>query len=102
VGPLTFFEPDPERFPALRLAREALEEGGTAPVVLNAANEVAVAAFLERRLRFIHIAEMIEQVLGEMPGGAIDSIEACVAIDEEARARARRAVEALARKVASA
>jgi 1-deoxy-D-xylulose-5-phosphate reductoisomerase len=102
VGQLTFFEPDPERFPALRLAREALEEGGTAPVVLNAANEVAVAAFLERRLRFIHIAEMIEQVLGEMPGGAIDSIEACVAIDEEARARARRAVEALARKVASA
>ncbi len=96
VGQLTFFEPDHERFPALRLARAALEEGGSAPVVLNAANEVAVAAFLERRIRFTHIPELIERVLGEMPGSAVDSIEACVAIDADARARARRAVETLA------
>ncbi len=96
VGPLTFFEPDLERFPALRLARAALEQGGSAPVVLNAANEVAVGAFLERRLRFTHIPELIERVLTEMPAGALDSIEACVAIDEEARRRARRAVETLA------
>jgi 1-deoxy-D-xylulose-5-phosphate reductoisomerase len=96
VGQLTFFEPDHERFPALRLARAALEEGGSAPVVLNAANEVAVAAFLERRIRFTHIPELIERVLAEVPRSAVESIEACVAIDADARARARRAVETLA------
>src|SRR5262252_6292563 len=57
-GSLTFFEPDPVKFPCLRLARTALEQGGTAPVVLNAANEVAVAAFLERRIAFVQIPEL--------------------------------------------
>ncbi len=98
VGPLTFFEPDAVRFPALRLARAALEQGGAAPVVLNAANEVAVAAFLERRIRFLDITEVIERVLAESPARALDSIEACVAIDADARQRADRRVAALAGK----
>jgi len=85
VGVLTFFPPDAEKFPCLRLARAALEQGGGAPVVLNAANEVAVAAFLERRIGFIQIPELIERVLNDFPLGAVDSIEACVALDSEAR-----------------
>jgi len=97
VGPLTFFEPDPERFPALRLARAALLAGGSAPTVLNAANEVAVAAFLERRIRFPHIAEVIERTLADLPARALDSLEACLAVDAEARERAARHVAALAR-----
>jgi 1-deoxy-D-xylulose-5-phosphate reductoisomerase len=98
VGHLTFFEPDSTRFPALRLARTALEQGGSAPVVLNAANEVAVAAFLERRIRFVDITDVIEHVLAESPTSALDSIETCVAVDGEARRRAYRRVAALAGK----
>jgi 1-deoxy-D-xylulose-5-phosphate reductoisomerase len=98
IGHLTFFEPDPTRFPALRLARTALEQGGSAPVVLNAANEVAVAAFLERRIRFVDITDVIEHVLAESPTSALDSIETCVAVDGEARRRAHRRVAALAGK----
>src|SRR5688500_10393092 len=94
TGSLTFEEPDAERFPALRLARTALENGGAAPVVLNAANEVAVAAFLERRIGFTHIAELIERTLHEFSPGTLDSIEACVAIDAEARRRAEQFVDA--------
>jgi 1-deoxy-D-xylulose-5-phosphate reductoisomerase len=63
AGPLTFEEPDLERFPCLRLAREAGEAGGTAPAVLNAANEVAVEAFLNRRIRFPEIPAVIEKCL---------------------------------------
>jgi 1-deoxy-D-xylulose-5-phosphate reductoisomerase len=85
VGQLTFFEPDPDKFPCLRLARAALEEGGSAPVVLNAANEIAVAAFLERRIGFNAIAELIEQALERAPAGEIGSIEACVGIDADTR-----------------
>jgi 1-deoxy-D-xylulose-5-phosphate reductoisomerase len=94
VGPLTFFAPDPGRFPCLRLAREALEAGGGAPVVLNAANEVAVAAFLEGRVGFLHIAELIERTLDQLAPGTLGSIEECVAIDAEARRCARRLVDA--------
>ena len=92
VGQLTFFEPDVERFPCLRLARAALEQGGVAPVVLNAANEVAVAAFLERRIGFPAIAQLIERALEAFAPRALASIEECVAIDLEARRR----VQALA------
>jgi len=63
ISGLTFFEPDTEKFPALRLAREALEMGGQAPCVLNAANEQAVAAFLEGRIPFLGIAQMVEAAL---------------------------------------
>jgi 1-deoxy-D-xylulose-5-phosphate reductoisomerase len=93
VGQLTFHEPDQDKFPCLRLARAALEAGGAAPVVLNAANEVAVAAFLDRRVRFIEIAELIEQALERAPAGPLASIEACVAIDAETRRAVQRSVD---------
>ena len=96
VGQLTFFEPDPARFPCLRLARHALEQGGAAPVVLNAVNEIAVAAFLDRRIAFTDIPELIEDALVDVPAGELESIEACVAIDAETRRRVERAVAARA------
>ena len=65
IGRLDFEAPDLERFPALRLAREALEAGGAAPVVLNAANEVAVASFLAGGLRFLDIAAFVERALAD-------------------------------------
>jgi 1-deoxy-D-xylulose-5-phosphate reductoisomerase len=89
TGALTFFPPDPERFPCLRLARAALEAGGAAPVVLNAANEIAVAAFLDRRLRFVEIPQLIERALAATPPGPLASIEQCVAVDADARRRVR-------------
>jgi len=93
IGQLTFFEPDADKFPCLRLARTALEQGGAAPVVLNAANEVAVAAFLDRRIGFNDIADLIARALDESRAGAVGSIEECVAVDVEARARVREAVD---------
>ena len=94
VGQLTFYEPDVDKFPCLRLARAALEAGGTAPVVLNAANEVAVAAFLDRRVRFTEIAELIEEALDGAPAGELASIEACVAIDVECRRAVQQSIDA--------
>ncbi len=94
VGQLTFFEPDPDKFPCLRLARAALEGGSAAPVALNAANEVAVAAFLERRIAFTDIAALIERALAAGPAGEVASIEACVAVDVETRARVAGWIEA--------
>jgi 1-deoxy-D-xylulose-5-phosphate reductoisomerase len=85
TGALTFFPPDPVKFPCLRLARTALERGGTAPVVLNAANEVAVAAFLDRRIPFVEIPALIERALDRLPHAALTSIEQCVGVDAEAR-----------------
>jgi 1-deoxy-D-xylulose-5-phosphate reductoisomerase len=87
VGQLTFFEPDLDRFPCLGLARQALERGGAAPVVLNAANEVAVAAFLDGRIGFTAIPELIGRALEAAPPGALGSVEECLAIDAEARRR---------------
>jgi len=89
TGPLTFEPPDPDRFPALRLSRAALEAGGVAPVVLNAANEVAVAAFLERRIGFPEIMQSIERALGDEPSRELGSIEECVEVDARARRRVR-------------
>jgi 1-deoxy-D-xylulose-5-phosphate reductoisomerase len=89
VGALTFFEPDPVKFPCLRLARAALEAGGAAPIALNAANELANAAFLERRIRFVDISTTIERAIEAEGAGAIASIEECIEVD----ARTRRRVE---------
>jgi 1-deoxy-D-xylulose-5-phosphate reductoisomerase len=94
TGGLTFFAPDPEKFPCLRLARATLEAGGIAPVVLNAANEIAVAAFLDKRIRFTAIAELIERALAAVPGASLTSIEQCVAVDAEARRCAKALVDA--------
>ena len=92
LGSLTFEAPDPERFPALRLAKEVLEAGGSAGAVLNAANEVAVAAFLENRLGFLGIAGLVETTLADcadLTGLSPESAEDVYEIDEEARRRAR-------------
>jgi 1-deoxy-D-xylulose-5-phosphate reductoisomerase len=85
VGRLTFEAPDEERFPALRLAREALAAGGSGPTVLNAANETAVHAFLAGRLGFLDIAATVERTLERMPGGNLDSLDDVYNLDREAR-----------------
>lgn len=85
VGQLTFERPDYERFPALRLARMALDAGGSAPTVLNAANEVAVLAFLDRRIGFLDIAKIVGETLERMPRVEIDDLGVVAEIDREAR-----------------
>jgi 1-deoxy-D-xylulose-5-phosphate reductoisomerase len=85
LGPLSFEDPDPVRFPCLTLARQALEVGDCAPAVLNAANEVAVAGFLAGQIRFTQIPELIAEALGRVPNRPLDSIETCVEIDAETR-----------------
>ena len=85
IGRLDFQAPDEQRFPCLRLAREAAQAGGTAPAMLNAVNEVAVAAFLERRIRFPEIARMIEDVLHTEPALAVESLDTVLAADGRAR-----------------
>ena len=93
IGRLDFAAPDPERFPALRLAREALEAGGARPAVLNAANEVAVAAFLERRIAFLQIAAIVEETMRRYDPAAPQRIEDVIAIDREARSHAAEAMK---------
>lgn len=88
IGKLTFEPPDPSRFPPLRLARDVLRSGGSAPNVLNAANEVAVAAFLEERIGFADIASIVEATLEAMPVTPLDSLETVFTVDDEARRRA--------------
>jgi len=85
---LEFAAPDTVRFPALKLAREALRAGGTAPTVLNAANEVAVAAFLAGRIGFLDIANLVDHIVAELSHYAVDSLDMVLAADIEARARA--------------
>jgi 1-deoxy-D-xylulose-5-phosphate reductoisomerase len=88
VGTLRFERPDRDRFPCLRLAYEALDAGGTAPAVLNAANEVAVAHFLAGALPFRRIAALIEAVLCDMPAGPVAVLDDVLAADRDARERA--------------
>jgi 1-deoxy-D-xylulose-5-phosphate reductoisomerase len=85
VGRLDFRAPDPERFPALRLARQALAAGGSRPITLNAANEVAVAAFIAGRLRFLDIVAVVGDVLARLPGDEPDSIDDILQHDGDAR-----------------
>ncbi|HDS1796629.1 1-deoxy-D-xylulose-5-phosphate reductoisomerase [Pseudomonas putida] len=89
IARLDFQAPDEQRFPCLRLARQAAEAGNSAPAVLNAANEVAVEAFLERRIRFPEIAGMIEQVLDQEPVVPVPSLDAVFAADQRARELSR-------------
>jgi 1-deoxy-D-xylulose-5-phosphate reductoisomerase len=95
---LDFAPPDLQRFPCLRLAYEAVEAGGAKTVALNAADEVAVASFLEGEIRFDQIPRVIEDVLAETKSGALESIQAVLAADAEARQLARERVAA-ARKM---
>lgn len=85
IGQLDFQAPDEERFPCLRLARQAAEAGGSAPAMLNAANEVAVAAFLDGRIRYLEIAGIIEEVLDHEPVTAVEGLDAVFAADAKAR-----------------
>ena len=85
IARLDFEAPDEQRFPCLRLAREAAQAGGSAPALLNAANEVAVAAFLGGRLRYAEIASMIEAVLAREPVVAVQGLDAVFAADARAR-----------------
>ncbi|MDX6626078.1 MAG: 1-deoxy-D-xylulose-5-phosphate reductoisomerase [Solirubrobacterales bacterium] len=97
AGELTFEEPDLATFPCLRLALEAGEAGGTAPCVLNAADEVAVAAFLDGRIPFTGIAAVIENVLEEMPAQPVTHFDDLFATDAEARERSETQIAGLAR-----
>jgi 1-deoxy-D-xylulose-5-phosphate reductoisomerase len=96
IARLDFEAPDPVRFPALRLARSALEAGGAKPAILNAANEAAVAAFLARRIGFTEIAAIVESVLGLYDPAAPASISDVLAIDSEARRLAETQMEKVA------
>lgn len=95
LGALTFESPDEGTFPCLRLAREALVAAGTAPVVLNAANEVAVAAFLDGHLRFGHIAAVVQETLEKAETPPMDHLDTVLAADAAARERAKEAVRHL-------
>lgn len=104
VGQLTFEAPDLEKFPAIATARAALVHGGLAPAAMNAANEVAVAAFLDRRLGFLDIARTVDQTLDQMnsldqlaAGARGDILESATMIDASARRVAATVVAALAR-----
>lgn len=93
IGRLDFYEPDFERFRCLQLAYDVLHAGGTAPAILNAANEVAVAAFLEGVLPFLGIPRLNEAVLQAVPVGEADSLEEVCAADAAARALATSMIE---------
>ena len=88
LGKLEFFAPDPVRFPALRLSREALCAGGGAPTILNAANEIAVGLFLEKRLRFLDIAVVVEETLSRLGAPEAADLPAILAHDAAARSEA--------------
>jgi 1-deoxy-D-xylulose-5-phosphate reductoisomerase len=96
IGTLTFERPDLGRFPALRLAREALRRGGSAPTVLNAANEVAVHHFLSENIGFLDISAVVEQTLERLPAAAMTSLDAVAEADREARAVAEACIARLA------
>lgn len=90
AGNLSFFKPDTERFPCLQLAYDAMKTGGTAPAILNAANEIAVQYFLENKARFLQIPQIIEKVLGQMPIIDNPNIHHIDEADHEARNLAKK------------
>ena len=89
---MSFAPPDPKRFPCLDFAYRALRSGGTAPAILNAANEVAVAAFLARRIRFTEIHAVIESTLAGVPRVEASDLSSVLAADAAARVSAERRV----------
>ena len=93
VARLDFERPDFERFPCLRLAYEAMEAGGTATTILNAANEIAVDAFLNNSLKFTAISQVIEKTLEEMKVEKVESLDVVLAADESARHVARDVIQ---------
>lgn len=93
VAKLEFSAPDTQRFPCLRLAYEALRAGGTAPATLNAANEVAVAAFLRDEIHYLDIPRLLEQCLQALPVYPVTDVAQLLAVDSEARAWVQRAID---------
>ncbi|MXP46915.1 1-deoxy-D-xylulose-5-phosphate reductoisomerase [Altererythrobacter luteolus] len=93
IGELSFFAPDEDRFPATRLAREAVHEGGSAPATLNAANEVAVAAFLAGQIGFTRIAAIVAEALNRDIDTAPATLDEVLAVDADARLRATEILE---------
>src|SRR5205085_1917109 len=93
VGRFEFEKPDSERFPALRLARQALAEGGSAPARLNAANEAAVGAFLAGQIRFTDIAELVEEALLSAPTSMQTSVDELVDLDQNTRRSVQSRIE---------
>ncbi|MBI1450425.1 1-deoxy-D-xylulose-5-phosphate reductoisomerase [Acinetobacter sp. FL51] len=89
---LNFVEPDITRFPALKLARQAMKVGGTTPAILNAANEIAVAAFLKQKIGFMQIPAIVEQTLNQLAHQAANSLDVILQADSEARAIAQQLV----------
>jgi len=94
IGQLTFEAPDPVKFPALQFAREAMRKGGTAPAQLSAANEIAVQAFLDKRIGFLDIERINEAVLTDLPSSALTDLDVLREADEAARMRARELIDA--------
>jgi 1-deoxy-D-xylulose-5-phosphate reductoisomerase len=95
IGTLTFEAPDFQRFPCLKLAYQALASGGAAPAILNAANEEAVAAFLEHRIPYLAISETLSNVLGRLHDRPAGNLEELEAVDAEARHLAQALIAAL-------
>ena len=93
MATMGFYPPDMKRFPCLRLAFEAIETGGTMPAVLNAANEVAVAAFLEQKIAFTRIPEIIERTMHQLPVQHASGLEELLGIDSEARKLAEQSLQ---------
>jgi len=98
LAQLTFEAPDPVKFPALRFAREAMAKGGTAPAVLNAANEIAVQAFLDKRIGFLDIERINEETLNKLPLMALTDLDVLREADQAARAFATGQVSELSKK----
>lgn len=98
LSQLTFLKPDIKRFPALRLARDAAIARGTAPTILNAANEIAVASFLDNQIPFTWIDQVVEVTLERLASVSADSIEIIMMADQEARDLAKKEIERILRK----
>lgn len=96
LSELTFSRPNFELFPCLKLAYQALEQGGSAPVILNAANEIAVDSLLRERIHFLDVARIIEQVLLRMPHQRVDCVDDVIGVDEQARFLSNEEIEKLA------
>jgi 1-deoxy-D-xylulose-5-phosphate reductoisomerase len=96
IASLTFESPDNERFPAMKLARESLQNGGSAPIVLNAANEIAVEAFLARQIGFLEIVRLVERTLERFPHCGIHDLDTVLELDVSARRDASEQLSAIA------
>jgi 1-deoxy-D-xylulose-5-phosphate reductoisomerase len=96
-GRLDFYPPDLRRFPCLELAFEAGRRGGAVPAVMNAANEIAVGAFLEEKIRFVDLPDIIARVMSKCPAVENPSLADLLAADGEARRQANQAIEQMKR-----